>query len=297
MPLPHELTPVIVIIATMMLKPTLIAFFRILERPSLCGLQGVSAPHSLAFIPHPDCPSPLAHSWWCLDIMAGLTLQQPSCLLPASPYALGSDALSFAAVAFSALPAGLRLTVPLAMARTAPTTRSACPLVHAYQQCLRILLPSHPCRRPESCALAAMVIAPAITTTATAVDPARMMAAAAAMKCPAPPTAMSPQPQPQHNCLYYILLGPVQVQTLEEPEPDPKSSSLRFRFRFTKICELDPKSSSRFEEIYPQTGLNQTAASLVPAGQLSGEASEGSGSGMATLVPSPFYADSCPPRS
>ena len=35
----------------------------------------------------------------------------------------------------------------------------------------------------------------------------------------------------------------------------------------------------------------------VPAGQLSGEASEGSGSGTATLVPSPFYADSCPPRS
>jgi len=35
----------------------------------------------------------------------------------------------------------------------------------------------------------------------------------------------------------------------------------------------------------------------VPAGQLSGEAGEGSGSGTATLVPSPFYADSRPPRS
>jgi len=99
---------------------------------------------------------------------------------------------------------------------------------------LRILLPSHPCQHPESCkqALAAMVIAPAITMTVTAVDLARMMAAAAATKCPAPPTAMGPRPQPQCNCLHYILLGPVQVQTLEEPEPDPKSGS-------------------RFEEIYP----------------------------------------------
>jgi len=212
----------------------------------------------------PPPSGPLAHSRWCLDIMAGLALQQPSRLLPASPYALGSDASSFAAVAFSAPPAGSTLTVPSAMARTAPTTRSACPLVHAYQQCLRILLPSHPCQRPESCeqALAVMVIAPAITMTATAVDPARMMAAAAATKCPAPPTAMSPRPQPQRDCLHYILSGPVQVQILEEPEPDPKSGSLRFRFGFTKICEPDPKSSSRFKEIYPQTRLNQTAASL-----------------------------------
>jgi len=252
-PLPHKLTPVIIVIATTMLKPTLVAFFHILERPLLCGLQGVSAPHSLAFVPRPDCPSPLTHSWWCLDIMAGLALQQPSHLLPASPYALGSDASSFTAVAFSAPPAGSTLTVPSAMARTAPTTRSACPLIHAYQQRLRILLPSHPCWHPESCeqALAAMVIAPAITTTAMAVDPARMMAAAAVTKCPAPPTAMSPQPQPQRDCLHYILSGLVQVQTLEEPEPDPKSGSLRFRFGFTKICEPDPKSGSRFEEIYP----------------------------------------------
>ena len=35
----------------------------------------------------------------------------------------------------------------------------------------------------------------------------------------------------------------------------------------------------------------------VPAGQLSGKAGEGSGSGTVTLVPSPFYADSRPCRS
>ena len=161
------------------------------------------------------------------------------------------------------------------MARTVPTTRSTCPLIHAYQQCPRILLPSHPCQHPESCeqALAAMVIAPAITMTATAVDPARMMAAAAAMKCPAPPTAMSPQPQPQRDCPHYILSGLVQVQTLDEPEPDPKSGSLRFRFRFMKICEPDPKSGSRFKEICPQTGLNRTAASLPTPPRTMGNAS------------------------
>ena len=57
--------------------------------------------------------------------------------------------------------------------------------------------------------------------------------------------------------------GPVQVQTLEEPELDLKSGSLEVRFRFTKICEPDPKSGSGFGEMYPQTRLNQTAASLV----------------------------------
>ena len=83
--------------------------------------------------------------------MAGLALQQPLRLLPALPYALGSDASSFEAVAFSAPPAGSTLTVPLAMASTAPTTRSACPLVHVYQQHPPILLPSHPCQCSESC--------------------------------------------------------------------------------------------------------------------------------------------------
>ena len=66
---------------------------------------------------------------------------------------------------------------------------------------------------------------------------------------------------PHHIC--HIHLGPVQVQTPEEPEPDLKSGSLKFRFKFKKICEPDPKSGSRFGEIYPRTGLNWTAASLL----------------------------------
>ena len=60
----------------------------------------------------------------------------------------------------------------------------------------------------------------------------------------------TPPPCPSHAfALPHITSGLVQVQTLEEPEPDLKSSSLEFRFRFMKICELDPKSGSRFGEI------------------------------------------------
>ena len=51
--------------------------------------------------------------------------------------------------------------------------------------------------------------------------------------------------------IHYILSGLVQVQTPEEPELDLKSSSLRSRFGSKEICKADPKSSSRFGEIYP----------------------------------------------
>jgi len=66
-----------------------------------------------------------------------------SSLLPASPYAPGSNALGLAAVAFSAPPAGSAPAVPSAMESTAPTSGSV-PLVRACQR-PRVQLASHPC--------------------------------------------------------------------------------------------------------------------------------------------------------
>jgi hypothetical protein len=60
-------------------------------------------------------------------------------MLPALPYAPGSNASGFAAVALSASPADSALAVSWAVASAALMTGLALPL--------GIQLPSHPCRR------------------------------------------------------------------------------------------------------------------------------------------------------
>ena len=121
---------------------------RVLTIPCLCGLQPVEAPREVAsFSAHRALACPLASVY-------RRHARPPPCsglshLLPASPYAPGSSASDFAAVAFSAPLADSTLAVPSAMASAALTTGGA-PLVRSCQ-CLGARLPSCescPSRRP-----------------------------------------------------------------------------------------------------------------------------------------------------